>query len=110
MESHLTCQTSLEKRGYKSKHHDCDLIQYRNTLLKAYSASSVVTLHKDGELCPMMYYCLYVFCIAFPVGRVHKSRNQEMEIQGIHLLLVLITDLKCVLSIPTVLISMGLET
>ena len=48
--------------------------------------------------------------MAFPVGRVHKSRNQKMEIEGIHLLSVLITDLKCVLSIPTVLISMGLET
>lgn len=44
------------------------------------------------------------------VRKEHKSRNQEMEIQGIHLLSVLITDLKYVLSIPTVLISVGLET
>ena len=62
----------------------------------------------------MLHDALMSVCLLYGstllVRREHKSRNQEMEIQGIHLLLVLITDLKYVLSIPTVLISVGLDS
>lgn len=76
-----------------------------------YGDSPVVILHRM-ERCPpwcIIHVQSLVGSISL-VRRVHKSRNQGAEVQGVHFLSALDTDLEFSLPIPTVAISMGLET